>query len=76
MSLNLLILGRGKTGSLVAEIARERGHEITLLCAADNLNASALTQPLASASRTWPVTGSRVTTVSHSAVLMSLPTGS
>jgi len=42
MSLNLLILGRGKTGSLVAEIARERGHEITLLCAADNLNASAL----------------------------------
>jgi 4-hydroxy-tetrahydrodipicolinate reductase len=43
MSLNLLILGRGKTGSLVAEIARERGHQITLLCAADNLNASALT---------------------------------
>jgi hypothetical protein len=41
--VHLLILGRGKTGSLVAEIARERGHEITLLCAADNLNASALT---------------------------------
>jgi 4-hydroxy-tetrahydrodipicolinate reductase len=40
--LNLLILGRGKTGSLVAEIARERGHDITLLCAAENPNASAL----------------------------------
>ena len=41
--VKLLILGRGKTGSLVAEIARERGHAIALLCAADNPNASALT---------------------------------
>ncbi len=41
--MNLLILGRGKTGSLVAEIARERGHSVTLLCAAENPNASALT---------------------------------
>ena len=41
--MNLLILGRGKTGSLVAEVARERGHEVTVLCAADNPNASALT---------------------------------
>ncbi len=41
--MNLLILGRGKTGSLVAEIARERGHAIALLCAAENPNASALT---------------------------------
>lgn len=41
--MKLLILGRGKTGSLVAEVARERGHEITLLCAADNPRASALT---------------------------------
>ncbi len=41
--MHLLILGRGKTGSLVAEIGRERGHDITLLCAADNANASALT---------------------------------
>ncbi len=29
--VNLLILGRGKTGSLVAEVARERGHDMTLL---------------------------------------------
>ena len=27
--MKLLILGRGKTGSLVAEVARERGHDIT-----------------------------------------------
>jgi 4-hydroxy-tetrahydrodipicolinate reductase len=42
--VKLLILGRGKTGSLVAEVARERGHGVTLLCAADNPNASALTK--------------------------------
>jgi len=41
--LNLLVLGRGKTGSLVAQVARERGHEISPLSAADNPNASALT---------------------------------
>ena len=41
--MNLLILGRGKTGSLVAELARERSHEATVLCAADNPNAAALT---------------------------------
>lgn len=41
--MNLLILGRGKTGSLVAQIARERGHQVTLLGAADNSRGSALT---------------------------------
>jgi 4-hydroxy-tetrahydrodipicolinate reductase len=41
--MNLLILGRGKTGSLVAEAARESGHAVTVLCSADNPNASALT---------------------------------
>jgi 4-hydroxy-tetrahydrodipicolinate reductase len=41
--MNLLILGRGKTGSLVAHVARERGHEVAVLCAADNPRASALT---------------------------------
>ena len=41
--MNLLILGRGKTGSLVAQVARERAHEITLLGAADNPQAAALT---------------------------------
>ncbi|MGH9502600.1 MAG: 4-hydroxy-tetrahydrodipicolinate reductase [Terriglobales bacterium] len=41
--MNLLILGRGKTGSLVAEVARQRGHETALLCAADNPGGAALT---------------------------------
>jgi 4-hydroxy-tetrahydrodipicolinate reductase len=42
--MNILILGRGKTGSLVAETARQREHEVRLLGAAENLHASALTQ--------------------------------
>jgi len=41
--MKLLILGRGKTGSLVAEAARQRGHHTETLCAADNPQASALT---------------------------------
>ena len=41
--MNLLILGRGKTGTLVAEAARGRGHEVAVLCAADNPDGSALT---------------------------------
>lgn len=40
--MKLLILGRGKTGSLVAEVARERGHEVRVLGSRDNQNASAL----------------------------------
>jgi len=39
----MLILGKGKTGSLVAEVARERGHEVDVLCAADNPQAASLT---------------------------------
>lgn len=41
--MNILLLGRGKTGSLVGEVGRERGHHVTVLGASDNLNASALT---------------------------------
>jgi 4-hydroxy-tetrahydrodipicolinate reductase len=40
--MNLLLLGAGKTGSLVAEVARERGHEVETLRSADNRQASAL----------------------------------
>ena len=40
-----LILGKGKTGSLVAEIARERGHGVRTLDIYENRNASALTAP-------------------------------
>src|SRR5277367_4891694 len=41
--MNILVLGRGKTGSLVAEVARQRGHQVNVLGAADNPGASALT---------------------------------
>lgn len=41
--MKLLILGRGKTGSLVAEVARQRGHSIQVVGAAENLGAAALT---------------------------------
>jgi len=41
--MHLLILGRGKTGSLIAEIARARKHEVQVLTSADNPNAEALT---------------------------------
>jgi len=41
--MNLLILGRGKTGSMVAEVARSRLHHVRVLCAAENVSCSALT---------------------------------
>jgi 4-hydroxy-tetrahydrodipicolinate reductase len=40
--MKLLLLGRGKTGSLVAEIARLRGHEVDVAGAAENAASSAL----------------------------------
>jgi 4-hydroxy-tetrahydrodipicolinate reductase len=41
--MNLLLLGHGKTGSLVADIARERKHELRVLRSADNPHGAALT---------------------------------
>jgi 4-hydroxy-tetrahydrodipicolinate reductase len=41
--MNLLILGRGKTGSIVAEVARERRHHVRVISAAENSGAMALT---------------------------------
>lgn len=41
----LLVLGKGKTGSLVAEVARERGHGVRVLDFNENQRASALTAP-------------------------------
>jgi 4-hydroxy-tetrahydrodipicolinate reductase len=41
--MNILLLGGGKTGSLVAEVAHERGHKIEVIRSADNPGASALT---------------------------------
>jgi 4-hydroxy-tetrahydrodipicolinate reductase len=40
-----LVLGKGKTGSLVAQVARERGHGVRVLDYAENHHASALTAP-------------------------------
>jgi 4-hydroxy-tetrahydrodipicolinate reductase len=39
----VLVLGKGKTGSLVAEVARERGHGVRALDIDENAHASALT---------------------------------
>jgi len=41
--MNLLILGRGKTGTLVAELARERKHHIQIAGAKENDACAALT---------------------------------
>src|SRR5947209_6662511 len=41
--MRLLILGRGKTGSLVGELAAERGHQLRVLGGAENAGAQALT---------------------------------
>jgi 4-hydroxy-tetrahydrodipicolinate reductase len=40
--MNILLLGRGKTGSLVAEVARQRKHEVGVVGAKDNPHGSAL----------------------------------
>lgn len=41
--MKLLLLGRGKTGALVAEVARQRGHQVEVLRSAENPHASAIT---------------------------------
>jgi 4-hydroxy-tetrahydrodipicolinate reductase len=41
--MNILLLGRGNTGSLVAEVARQRGHDIRVAGAAENAGAATLT---------------------------------
>ena len=41
----ILVLGKGKTGSLVAHVARERGHGVRAFDVMENRGASALTAP-------------------------------
>jgi 4-hydroxy-tetrahydrodipicolinate reductase len=41
----ILVLGKGKTGSLVAQVARERGHGVRALDIFENEHASALNGP-------------------------------
>jgi 4-hydroxy-tetrahydrodipicolinate reductase len=43
--MRVLVLGQGKTGKLVAEVAAERGHSVNVLDAKENAHASALTPP-------------------------------
>ncbi len=42
--MNILLLGRGKTGSLVAEIARQRRHEVRIVGAAENAGGRSFTE--------------------------------
>lgn len=42
--MNIWVLGKGKTGSMVAEIARERGHDVRAFDSKDNAHAGALTK--------------------------------
>ena len=42
-ALNLVLLGQGKTGSIVAEVAKERGHRITALTEIENADGRWLT---------------------------------
>jgi 4-hydroxy-tetrahydrodipicolinate reductase len=41
----LLVLGRGRTGSLVAKVATERGHSVRMVGEEENRNGAALTAP-------------------------------
>jgi 4-hydroxy-tetrahydrodipicolinate reductase len=41
--MNLLVLGRGRTGSVVAEVAAARKHDVQIVGSKDNANCAALT---------------------------------
>ncbi len=51
-----LVLGKGKTGSLVAQVARDRGHSVRVFDVAENPHASALTAPNAWPASMWSST--------------------
>lgn len=44
--MRILVLGRGKTGALVAEVAKERQHEVHSLASQDNKDGLGLTEEL------------------------------
>ena len=46
--MRVLVLGQGKTGKLVAEVAAEHGHGVHVLDENENMNATALTPPFLS----------------------------
>jgi 4-hydroxy-tetrahydrodipicolinate reductase len=41
--VNIWVLGKGKTGGMVAEVARERGHQVRAIDSKENAHAAALT---------------------------------
>src|ERR1700677_5149477 len=43
--MRILVLGLGKTGRLVADVAAEHGHSVNVLDAKENAGAAALTPP-------------------------------
>jgi len=47
--MKILVMGAGKTGALVADVARERGHVVTVMRSGDNAHASGLTRELLTA---------------------------
>jgi 4-hydroxy-tetrahydrodipicolinate reductase len=47
--VNFLVLGRGKTGRFVEEVAAQRGHGVRVIGEEENPNASALTAPMLAA---------------------------
>lgn len=44
--MKVLVLGRGKTGALVAEVAKKRGHEVSSLASQENQDGRGLTTEL------------------------------
>lgn len=48
LAMRMLVLGHGKTGKLVAEVASERGHGVHVLDAKENADSAALTPPFLS----------------------------
>ncbi len=42
--MNILVLGRGKTGSLVAEVARQRRHNVRVVGSLENTSCASLTE--------------------------------
>lgn len=47
--MKILVMGAGKTGAQVADVARERGHVVTVMRSGDNAHASGLTRELLTA---------------------------
>jgi 4-hydroxy-tetrahydrodipicolinate reductase len=47
--MNVLVLGRGKTGRVVEQVAAQRGHSVRVIGEEENPNASALTAPMLAA---------------------------